>query len=73
MKAIINEEPEISKLMTVMGYIAVKEVEGISEKVKILNSLGFSNKQMALICNSSESSIAVFKTLSKNKKKKKQK
>ena len=73
MKAIINEESEISKLMTVMGYIAVKEIEGISERVKILNSLGFSNKQMALICDSPEASIRVLKTLSKNKKRKKSK
>jgi len=66
-----NEESEISKLLIVIGYIAVKELSSIPEKVRVLDNLGYNNREMALICNSTEGTIAKQKTLNKNQKKKK--
>jgi DNA-binding NarL/FixJ family response regulator len=66
-----NEESEISKLVLVMGYIAVKEMKSITEKVIILDSLGYTNKQMAIICNTTEGTIKVQKATAKKRKKQK--
>lgn len=73
MKDQLIDEAEISKLFLVMGYIAVKELEGIPEKVKVLHSLGYNNKQMAMICNTTEGTVAVQKTKNKIPRKRKTK
>ena len=66
-------ESEMSKLLIVMGYIAVKELNNIPEKVTVLHNLGYNNRQMALICNTTEGTVAVQKTANKKQKKKKSK
>ncbi len=71
MKKIDNKYSGISKLDLVLGFLAVKDYNSITEKVRILDSLGYNNKEMALICNSTEGTVAVQKTLSKKNKKKK--
>jgi hypothetical protein len=73
MKTSSNEENEFSRLLTVMGYIAVKDSNSISEKVSILEMLGFTNKEMAKICGTTDGTIKVQKVLNKKTKKKKAK
>lgn len=73
MKASSSEENELSRLLTVMGYIAVKDSNSISEKVSILEMLGFTNKEMAKICGTTDGTIKVQKVLNKKAKKKKAK
>lgn len=65
------ESNDITRLTLVMGYIAVKDLASIPEKVKILDSLGFSNKEMAIICDTSENTIAVKKANIKRQGKRK--
>lgn len=69
MKKQTPELTEMSKLLHVMGYIAVKDFDSIPEKVRVLHRLGYSNKEMVVICNTSEGTIAVQKTVNKKKKK----
>ena len=71
MKSNSDEENEFSRLLTVMGYIAVKDLDSISEKVKILEMLGFTNKEMARICGTTDGTIKVQKALNKKTKGKK--
>lgn len=71
MKNQTNDESEMSRLLIVMGYIAVKEFNSIPEKVRVLDNLGYNNRQMALICNTTEGTIAVQKAVNKKKKKSK--
>lgn len=67
------EESEMSQLLNVMGCIAVKEFQSIPEKVRVLHNLGYSNKQMAAICGTTEGTIAVQKVVNKKNKKTKSK
>jgi len=71
MKSQSGEGSEFSQLLIVMGYIAVKDFESIPDKVRVLNNLGFTNKQMAVICDTTEGTIAVQKVANKKTKKKK--
>jgi hypothetical protein len=73
MKNNSDEESEFSKLLAVMGYLAVKDFDSISEKVRTLEQLGFSNKEMAKICGTTDGTIKVQKVLNKKTKKKKAK
>ncbi|MBS1555743.1 MAG: hypothetical protein JSU09_12540 [Bacteroidetes bacterium] len=65
------ESTDIARLTLVMGYIAVKDLNSIPEKVKVLDSLRYSNKEMAVICNTSENTIAVTKANNKRQGKRK--
>ena len=73
LKTSSDKENESSRLLTVIGYIAVKDSKSISEKVSILEMLGFSNKEMAKICGTTDGTIKVQKVLNKKTKKKKTK
>lgn len=69
-----NRSPELSEmsqLLVVMGYIAVKEFDSIPQKVRVLHKLGYTNKQMAAICGTTEGTIAVQKVVNKKTKKSK--
>ena len=68
-----DEETEFSRLLTVMGYLAVKDCDSISEKVRVLEQLDFTNKEMAKICGTTDGTIKVQKVLNKKHKKKKTK
>lgn len=66
-----TNETQITKLLLVMGYLAVKDLDSITEKIIVLDSLGYSNKEMASICNTTEGTIRVQKFAGKKQKKKK--
>jgi len=65
-----NEETRKSKIDTnlILGYIAVKELKTIPEKIDILSSLGFSNGDMPIICNTTSATIKNEKSKLKKKK-----
>lgn len=60
-------------LNLVLGYLAVKDIEAIEEKVEVLTRLGYKNDEMAKICGTTSGSIKSFKYLTKNKSTKKKK
>jgi DNA-binding NarL/FixJ family response regulator len=49
-------------LAIVLGYIAVKDLKTIDKKVAVLTQLGFTNKEMARICGTTENAIRAFKS-----------
>lgn len=63
---IISEKSNVDTNI-ILGYIAVKELIGIKEKIKVLSKLGFSNSEMAIICDTTSSTIKVEKSKLKKK------
>jgi hypothetical protein len=57
-----KEEPQKVDLAVVLGYIAVKDTKTLEGKVATLNQLGFSNREMALICGTKENAIRAAKS-----------
>lgn len=49
-------------LAVVLGYIAVKDERTIEKKVGVLAQLGYSNRDMALICGTNENVIRATKS-----------
>lgn len=52
-------------LSIVLGYIATKELPTAEKKVAVLTQLGYSNEDMAKICNTSPDAIRALKSKSR--------
>ena len=53
------------ELAIVLGYIATKDLPTTEKKVAVLAQLGYSNKDMAKICSTSDSVIKTLKSKAK--------
>lgn len=49
-------------LAIILGYIATKDLTTTEKKVAVLTNLGFSNKHMAKICNTTDKVIKTLKS-----------
>lgn len=49
-------------LAIILGYMATKDLATTEKKVAVLTNLGFSNKDMAKICNTSDKVIKTLKS-----------
>jgi len=58
-----DEEHGLPSLALVFGYIAVKDLQSITDRVAVLRRLGYGNVEMAAICGTTPQSIATFKHL----------
>ena len=57
-----SEKQSNSQLLSlVLGYLAVKDLDAIEEKVKVLSRLGYKNEEMALICGTTSGTIRTAK------------
>jgi hypothetical protein len=56
-----NDEPGLPSLALVFGYIAVKDLGALEDRVAVLSRLGYGNPEMAAICGSTPASVAVAK------------
>ncbi len=63
-----NEEHGLPSLAFVFGYIAVKELQRLEDRVAVLSRLGYGNTEIARICGSTPASIAVLKHRSAKRK-----
>jgi hypothetical protein len=63
-----NDENQWMKL--VLGWLAVKESTTLEERVGILSRLGYENKEIAQICDTTPGSVSVRKAGLKGLKKK---
>jgi hypothetical protein len=63
----ISDEPDESrvKLALVLGYIATKDLATIEKKIAVLDQLGYSNTDMARICNTTSDAIRGIKSRTK--------
>lgn len=57
-----NEKKQQVDLAIVLGYIAVKDLATTEKKVAVLTKLGYSNKDMGRICDSSDGVIKTLKS-----------
>jgi hypothetical protein len=56
------EKSEQVDLAIVLGYIAVKDLNTLDKKVAVLTQLGFTNKDMARICGTTDNVIRAIKS-----------
>lgn len=56
-----SEEHGLPSLALVFGYIAVKDLQRLEDRVAVLSRLGYGNAEMAAICGTTPGSIATLK------------
>jgi hypothetical protein len=64
-------EGDEQSLKLVLGWLAIKDSETLEERVAILSRLGYENKEIAQICDTTAGSVSVRKAGLKKPKKKK--
>ncbi len=63
------EEHGLPSLSLVFGYIAVKELQLLEDKVRVLARLGYGNAEIAAICGSTRASVRTLKSKKQGKRK----
>jgi DNA-binding CsgD family transcriptional regulator len=63
-----NDDQALPSLALVFGYIAVKDLQRLEDRVGILGRLGYGNQEIAQICDTTPSTVAVMKSGLKKKK-----
>jgi hypothetical protein len=56
-----QENPALANLKLVLGYLAIKDSATLEERVSVLARLGYENREIARICDTTPSSVAVRK------------
>jgi hypothetical protein len=66
----LQKEPEESlpSLALVFGYIAIKDLQRLEDRVRVLSRLGYGNREIATICETTPLTVAVMKSGLKKKK-----
>lgn len=57
-----DKEHGLPSLALVFGYIAVKDLQRLEDRIGVLSRLGYGNAEMALICGTTPGSIATLKS-----------
>ena len=60
-------EQALPSLALVFGYIAIKELERLEDRVRVLARLGYGNQEIAAICGTTPLTVAVMKSGLKKK------
>ncbi len=68
----IETDQPLSDLRLVFGYIAIKELQRLEDRVGVLSRLGYGNQDIATICDTTPLTVSVTKSGLKKKKKSKQ-
>ena len=64
-----SEEQGLPSLSRVFGYIAAKDLSLLRDQVKLLTRLGYSNKETAIICDTTPAVVATLKSRPANPRK----
>ena len=64
-----SDQESLPSLALVFGYIAVKDLERREDRVRVLDRLGYGNREIASICDTTPLTVAVMKSKLKKKKK----
>jgi DNA-binding CsgD family transcriptional regulator len=64
----IKGEHGLPSLSLVFGYIAVKELQRLEDRVAVLSRLGYGNVEIARICGTTPASVSTLKYGSKQKR-----
>lgn len=63
-----SEQQALPSLALVFGYIAIKELQRLEDRVRVLARLGYGNQEIALICGTTPLTVSVMKSGLKRKK-----
>ncbi|MBI4258803.1 MAG: hypothetical protein HY619_07595 [Thaumarchaeota archaeon] len=63
-----GEDHGLPSLALVFGYIAVKELQRLEDRIDILNRLGYGNLEIARICGRDPTVIATLKSRLKRRR-----
>lgn len=69
---VVSKAPDdhnLPSLSRVFGYIAVKELRLLEDRIRVLAQLGYGNAEIAMICDTSIGTVRTLKSTSKKKKK----
>lgn len=69
-KKAVTDANSLPSLSRVFGYIAVKEMTRLEDKIQILARLGYGNDEIASICDTSPASVRTLKSVAKHRVKK---
>jgi len=67
----VDEENKLPSLSLVFGYIAVKELRRLEDRVDVLSRLGYGNASIALICGTTVQTVAALKYRARKGRRKK--
>lgn len=67
----LSDEHGLPSLSLVFGYIAVKELQRLEDRVRVLAHLGYGTAEIATICNTTPASVRTLKSTGKKKVSKK--
>jgi len=56
-----SEDRGLPSLALVFGYIAVKDLQRMDDRIKVLSRLGYGNIEMAIICGTKPATVATLK------------
>lgn len=63
-----TEARALPSLALVFGYIAIKDLQRLEDRVDILGRLGYGNQEVAQICGTTAPTVAVMKSSLKKRK-----
>ena len=63
-----KDDQTLPSLALVFGYIAIKDLQRLEDRVRVLSQLGYGNQEIARICDTTPGAVAVRKTGLKRKK-----
>jgi DNA-binding CsgD family transcriptional regulator len=66
-----SEEHGLPSLSLVFGYIAVKELQLLEDRVRVLARLGYGNAEIATICDTKPTVVRTLKSRARRKSTKK--
>ena len=64
-----SDQESLPSLVLVFGYIAVKDLERREDRIRVLDRLGYGNREIASICDTTPLTVAVMKSNLKKKRK----
>jgi len=63
-----GDEQGLPSLALVFGYIAIKELQRLEDRVRVLSRLGYGNREIAAICDTTPLTVRVMKSGLKKRK-----
>lgn len=67
-KKAYDQEHALPSLALVFGYIAVKELQRLEDRIALLARLGYGNTEIATICGTTPESVSTLKSKAKKRK-----
>ncbi len=68
-KKATDQEHALPSLALVFGYIAVKELQRLEDRIAVLARLGYGNAEIATICGTTPESVSTLKARAKKTRK----